>query len=97
MNTFEKQVELHSKVFIFWFLNTDKLVKKTLSHLIFSTCLYVFRNQNENTYSCLNCYMTQNVFSAERNYSCSEFNFSDIFGEIIDKEVSTALEKTPIY
>ena len=27
----------HSKVFILWFLNTDKLVKKTRSHLAFST------------------------------------------------------------
>ena len=44
----------HSKVFILWFLNTDKLVEKTRLHLIFSTCLPVFRNQRKNTFSCLN-------------------------------------------
>ena len=47
----------HSKVFILWFLNTDKPVQKTRLRLVFSTCLSVFRNQRKNTYSCLNYYI----------------------------------------
>ena len=43
---------------ILQFLNTDKLVKKTRLRLVFSTGLFVFRNQRKNTYSCLNYYIT---------------------------------------
>ena len=40
------------KVFILWFLNTDKLVKKTWLRLLFSICLSVFRNRGR-TLTCV--------------------------------------------
>ena len=50
MDEFENQFK-HSKVFILWYLNTDKMVKKkTRLHLVFSTSLSVFRNQRKNAY-----------------------------------------------
>ena len=44
----------HSKLFILWFLNTDKLnvINKTRLRLVFSTSWSVFTNQRK--YSCLN-------------------------------------------
>ena len=39
-------------MFILWFLNTDKLVKKTRLRLVFSTCLSVFRNQRKQQVNC---------------------------------------------
>ena len=48
----------HSKVFILWFLNTDKMVKnkQAAPRILNATCLPVFRNQRKNTYTCLNYY-----------------------------------------
>ena len=60
----------YSKVFILWFLNTDKLVKKTRLRLVFSTCLSVFRNQRKNTYLCLNYY-----FKPRNRYFLSDDDF----------------------
>lgn len=53
--------------FFFWFLNADKMVKKTVLRLVFSTSLSVFRKQRKNSYSGWKYYFTYRRFFLDWN------------------------------
>lgn len=80
MDDFEKQVQTLENVHPHarGFLNTNKLVINSLLRLVFSICLFVFRDQRKDAYSCLNYYIQHFIEAVVKKCAIqiTRFNFS---------------------